>query len=57
MSIPTAAGGITSAYSQESCRTSKTPNISGVFQQTIFSPKTQQQVETYTRFEQTESFP
>ena len=51
------AGGITSAYRQECCRTSKTPNISGVFQPTIFSPKTQQQVKTYTRFEQTESFP
>ena len=50
-------GGITSANSQECCRTSKTPNISGVFQQTIFSPKAQQQVETYTRFEQTESLP
>ena len=49
--------GITSAYSQECCRTSKTPNISGVFQQTIFSPKAQQQVETYIRFEQTESLP
>ena len=49
-------GGITSAYSQKCCRTSKTLNISGVLQQTIFSPKTQQ-VETYTRFEQTESFP
>ena len=35
------AGGITSAYSQECCRTSKTPNFSGVFQPTIFSPKTQ----------------
>ena len=50
-------GGITSAYSQKRCRTSKTPDISGIFQQTIFSPKAQQQVETYTRFEQTESFP
>ena len=51
------AGGITSAYSQECCRTSKATDISGVFQPTIFSPKTQQQVETYTRFEQTKSFP
>ena len=41
----------------KNARTSKTPNISGVFQPTIFSPKTQQQVETYTRFEQIESFP
>ena len=38
------AGGITSAYSQECCRTSKATDISGVFQPTIFSPKTQQQV-------------
>ena len=51
------AGGITSAHSQECCRTSKTPNFSGVFQPAIFSPETQQQVTTYTRFEQTESFP
>ena len=33
------------------------PNISGVFQLTIFGPKTQQQVETYIRSEQTESIP
>ena len=51
------AGGITSAYSQKCCRTSKTTNISGVFQPTIFSPKTQQQVATYTGLEQTEDFP
>ena len=52
------AGGITSAYSQECCRTSKATDISGVFQPTILSSKTQQQqVETYTRFEQTKSFP
>ena len=50
-------GGITSAHSQKCCRTSKKPNFSGVFQQTIFSPKTQQQVATYPRSEQTESFP
>ena len=46
-----------SAYSQKCCRTSKTSNISGVFQPTIFSPKAQQQVEAHTRSEQTESFP
>ena len=34
------AGGITSAHSQKCGRTSKTPNFPGVFQQTIFSPKT-----------------
>ena len=33
------------------------PNISGIFQPTIFDPKAQQQVETYIRSEQTESFP
>ena len=51
------AGGITSAHSQKCGRTSKTPNFPGVFQQTIFSPKTQQQVTTYSRSEQTKSFP
>ena len=50
-------GGITSAHSQECCRTSKKPNFSGVFQQTVSSPKTQQQVATYPGSEQTESFP
>ena len=49
--------GITSAYSQKCCRTSKTSNISGVFQPAIFSPKAQQQVETQARFEQIGSFP
>ena len=33
------AGGITSAYSQECCRTSKTPNISGVFNRLFLVPK------------------
>ena len=51
------AGGITPAHSQKCGRTSKTRNFPGVFQQTIFSPKTQQQVATYSRSEQTESFP
>ena len=50
-------GGITSAHSQKCCRTSKKPNFSGIFQQTISSPKTQQQVATYPGSEQTESFP
>ena len=50
-------GGITSAYRQEHSRTGPQSNISGVFQQTIFSPQTQQQMETYTRPEQTESLP
>ena len=51
------AGGITSAYGQKCCRTGKSSNISGVFQPPFFSPKAQQQVETYTRFKQIESFP
>ena len=51
------AGGITSAHSQKCGRTNKTPNFPGVFHKTIFSPKTQQQVVTYSRSEQTESFP
>ena len=50
-------GGITSAYRQKCNRTGPQSNISGVFQQTIFSPQTQQQMETYTRPEQTESLP
>ena len=54
---PLPAGGITSAYRQKCGGTSAKPNISGVFQLTIFSPKAQQQVETYIRSEQTESFP
>ena len=51
------AGSIASVHNQECCRTSKTSNFSGVFQLAIFSPETQQQVATYTRFEQTEPFP
>ena len=51
------AGGITSAYRQKCSGTSSKSKISGVFQPTIFSPKAQQQVETYIRSEQTESLP
>ena len=51
------AGGITAAYRQKCSGTSTKPNISGIFQQTIFGPKTQQQVETYIGSEQAESFP
>ena len=54
---PLPAGGITSAYRQKCSGTSTKPNISGIFQPTIFSRETQQQMETYTRSEQTESFP
>ena len=50
-------GGITSAYRQKCSGASTKPNISGVFQPTIFSPKAQEQVETYTGSEQTEPFP
>ena len=54
---PIPAGGITSAYRQKRSRTGAKLNISGIFQLTIFSPKAQQQVETYTRSEQTKYFP
>ena len=50
-------GGITSAYRQKCRRTGKASNFSRVFQPTISSSKTQQQVEAHTRSEQTESFP
>ena len=53
---PLPAGGITSAHRQKCRGTNTKPNISGFFQPTIFSPKAQQQVETYIRSEQTESF-
>ena len=46
-------GGIAVAYRQKCSRTGAHSKITGVFQPTIFSSKTQQQVETYTRFEQT----
>ena len=51
------AGGIASAYRQKCSRASTTSNIPRVLQSTIFSPKAQHQMETYTRSEQTESFP
>ena len=54
---PLPVGGITSAYRQKRNRTGTTSKISGVFQSTIFSPEAQQQMETYTRSEQTKSFP
>ena len=50
-------GGITSAYRQERSGTSTKSKISGLFQPTIFSPKTKQQVEAYTRSEQYKSLP
>ena len=50
-------GGITSAYRQKRSGTSTKSKISGLFQLTIFSPKTKQQVEAYTRSEQSKSLP
>ena len=40
---------IAAAYRQKCCRTGSQPNISGVFQSTVFSPKAQQQMEIYSR--------
>ena len=51
------AGGIASAYKQKRSGAVTKPNLSGVLQSAIFGPKAQQQVETYIRSEQTESFP
>ena len=45
---PLPAGGITSAYRQKHNKASVEPNIFELFQLAIFSPKTQQQMETYT---------
>ena len=44
-------------YREKCRRTGKASNFSRVFQSTISSSKTQQQVEAHTRSEQTESFP
>ena len=49
--------GITSAYRQKCNRTGPQPNISGVFQLTFSSPKTQQQMEANTGPKQTKPFP
>ena len=51
------AGGITSAYRQKCSGASTKPNTCVGFQPSIFGPKPQQQVATYFRSEQTESFP
>ena len=51
------AGGIASAYKQERSGAGTQPNVPGVFQPIVFSPKAKQQVETYPRSEQIESFP
>ena len=49
--------GITSAYRQKRSRVGSKSEISGVFQPTFLGAKTQQQVETHPRPEQTKSFP
>ena len=54
---PLPAGGITSAYRQKRSRTDAKSKISRIFQPTVFGLKTQQQVEAYTRSEQTKSLP
>ena len=51
------AGGIASAYRQERSRAGTKSKVPGFLQQTIFSPKTKQQMEIYIRSEQTQSFP
>ena len=50
-------GGIASAYKEKGSRTCPKSNISGVLQQTIFSPKTKQKMETYTGPELSQSIP
>ena len=50
-------GGITSAYGQKCSRIGPQSNITGVFQSTFSSPKTQQQVEANTGSKQTKPFP
>ena len=45
------------AYRQERSGAGTQPNVPGVFQPTLFSPKAKQQVETYPGSEQIESFP
>ena len=50
-------GGITSAYGQKCSRIGPQSNISGVFQSTLSSSKTQQQMEANTGSKQTKPFP
>ena len=49
--------GITSAYGQKRNRTGTQTKLPRVFQPAIFSPKTQQQVEAYSRLKQSEPLP
>ena len=51
------ARGIASAYRQERSRAGTKSKVPGFLQPTILSPKTKQQMETYTRSEQTQYFP
>ena len=51
---PQTVRGITSAYGQKCHRTCSQTNLTRVFQLTIFSPNTQQQVEAYPRPKQSE---
>ena len=51
------ARGIASAYRQERSRAGTKSKVPGFLQPTILSPKTKHQIETYTRSEQTQSFP
>ena len=48
--------GITSAYGQKCCRTSTQPDLSRVFQPTVFGPQTQQQMEANIGPEPVKSF-
>ena len=50
-------GGITSAYGQKCHRTSSQTGLTRVFQPAILSTKARQQMETYLRPKQSESFP
>ena len=54
---PRPVGGIASAYKEKCSRTSPKSGISGVLQQTIFSPKTKQKMETYTGPKLSQSIP
>ena len=54
---PLPAGDITSAYRQKRSRACRQSKISGILQPTIPSATTQQQVETYTRSDQTKPAP
>ena len=54
---PQTVRGITSAYGQKCHRTSSQTDLTRVFQPTIFSPKTRQQVEANLGPKQSEPFP